>query len=226
MRNLKKYSNHSGYSADERASGYNVSICKSENHTHYDKPYDSKVEYLESTYSNNGGVFYVDADFVPKDTPRIVVNVCHTSASDSHMFGMPTAQVPYWLGNINRASNKLSFTFYYRYYSTTYTNFTASTSPNPYITLDVGYEVKVDGTTVKTFERQDFSANTQHVYLFGNGKYSHSVRIAWCKFYDGDTLIRDLIPVRVGQVGYMYDRISKRLFGNSGTGTFILGPDV
>lgn len=40
------------------------------------------------------------------------------------------------------------------------------------------------------------------------------------------TLIRDLIPVRVGSVGYLYDRVSKRLFGNAGTGDFTLGPDV
>lgn len=36
----------------------------------------------------------------------------------------------------------------------------------------------------------------------------------------------DLIPVRVGTTGYMYDRISGQLFGNSGTGDFIVGPDV
>ena len=35
-----------------------------------------------------------------------------------------------------------------------------------------------------------------------------------------------MIPVRVGQVGYMYDRVSKTLFGNAGTDSFVLGPDV
>lgn len=35
----------------------------------------------------------------------------------------------------------------------------------------------------------------------------------------------DLIPVRVGQVGYMYDKVSGQLFGNQGTGSFILGAD-
>lgn len=39
------------------------------------------------------------------------------------------------------------------------------------------------------------------------------------------TLVVDMIPVRVGQVGYMYDRVSGQLFGNAGTGSFILGPD-
>ena len=40
------------------------------------------------------------------------------------------------------------------------------------------------------------------------------------------TSVLDMIPVRVGQVGYMYDRVSKTLFGNSGTGSFTLRPDV
>ena len=36
----------------------------------------------------------------------------------------------------------------------------------------------------------------------------------------------DLVPVRIGSTGYMYDKVSGNLFGNSGTGSFILGPDV
>jgi hypothetical protein len=39
-------------------------------------------------------------------------------------------------------------------------------------------------------------------------------------------LIRDIIPVRVGNVGYMYDNVSGQLFGNAGTGNFILGNDI
>lgn len=46
----------------------------------------------------------------------------------------------------------------------------------------------------------------------------------WRQF--GTGWIYDMIPVRVGQKGYMYDKISGELFGNAGTGDFILGPDV
>ena len=38
--------------------------------------------------------------------------------------------------------------------------------------------------------------------------------------------VLDLIPVRVGTVGYMYDRVTRKLFGNQGTGAFTIGPDV
>ena len=39
------------------------------------------------------------------------------------------------------------------------------------------------------------------------------------------TVIADYIPVRKGTVGYLYDRVSGKLFGNAGTGDFVLGPD-
>lgn len=50
--------------------------------------------------------------------------------------------------------------------------------------------------------------------------------------FDG-TLLFDGIPVRVGQTGYLYDRANpyggpngNGLYGNLGTGSFVLGPDV
>ena len=36
----------------------------------------------------------------------------------------------------------------------------------------------------------------------------------------------NLVPVRKGQIGYLYDRISGTLFGNQGTGSLTLGPDI
>lgn len=50
-------------------------------------------------------------------------------------------------------------------------------------------------------------------------------RIYAAKLYDSNTLVRDFIPVRVGSVGYLYDRVTQQLFGNAGTGAFVLGPD-
>jgi hypothetical protein len=63
------------------------------------------------------------------------------------------------------------------------------------------------------------------------------MRIYSAKFYDGTTLVRDLIPVRVGSgssaVGYLYDKanptggpLGNGLYGNSGSGAFVIGPDA
>ena len=48
--------------------------------------------------------------------------------------------------------------------------------------------------------------------------YSSKLRV-------GNITVRDLIPVRKGTTGYMYDKVSGQLFCNAGKGAFILGPD-
>jgi len=79
----------------------------------------------------------------------------------------------------------------------------------------------------------DFGINGGNIYLYGrNGSLDHSQyvkvgsKIASCKLYkDNNILVRDFIPVRKDGVGYMFDKVTKQLFGNNGTGEFILGPD-
>lgn len=51
-------------------------------------------------------------------------------------------------------------------------------------------------------------------------------RCYYFKLMKEDEIILDFIPVRKDGVGYMYDRVSGQLFGNAGTGSFILGPDI
>ena len=60
------------------------------------------------------------------------------------------------------------------------------------------------------------------VTIFAKG----SMKCYYLKLWDNGVLVRDMVPVRVGQVGYMYDRVSNTLFGNAGTGDFVLGPDL
>jgi hypothetical protein len=67
------------------------------------------------------------------------------------------------------------------------------------------------------------SAMVSRGYLGLGG--SRKARLYNFSISDNGILVRDLIPVRVGNVGYMYDKVSGKLFGNAGTGSFILGPD-
>lgn len=60
----------------------------------------------------------------------------------------------------------------------------------------------------------------------GSYNYYCYEKIYSAKIYKNDILVRDFIPVRIEQVGYLYDTISGELFGNAGTGNFVLGPDV
>ena len=51
-------------------------------------------------------------------------------------------------------------------------------------------------------------------------------RIYYCKIYVNDVLVKDLVPVRIEQTGYLYDKVSGELYQNSGSGSFILGNDI
>lgn len=67
-----------------------------------------------------------------------------------------------------------------------------------------------------------YDANVSAMSTNANDYSGKPKRIA---IYQGSTLVRDFIPVRVGQVGYLYDKVSDTLFGSDGTENFTLGAD-
>lgn len=40
------------------------------------------------------------------------------------------------------------------------------------------------------------------------------------------TLVRSFVPCRILDVGYLWDEVEGKFYGNQGTGSFVLGPDV
>lgn len=187
-------------------------------------PYDAQVEWM-----SNGGAAYIDTGIIPVDTPRIVFSVAPTGYMDTDLFGFSVNQVPAFVGDLARTSNTpLSFQ-YYRYYNTSAVGHALDVNDialNEFAEWDLGYICKCNGQILTTLTRQSFAANTQNIFLFkGRTTCSGNARLAYAKIYDGDTLMRDFIPVRVGTTGYMYDRVSGQLFDNVGSGSFILGND-
>ena len=93
-----------------------------------------------------------------------------------------------------------------------------------------GLDIFVNGAKYGTLSEQEFTTpNT--VLLFGmrdNGSMSNPFYgyILSCTLSRNGVLLRDFIPVRVGQTGYMYDKVSGNLFGNLGSGTFEVGNDL
>ncbi len=71
---------------------------------------------------------------------------------------------------------------------------------------------------------------SRNFYLFAfnnNGSPSCGTSRIWSfSVTRNGALLLDMIPVRVGQVGYMYDKVSGQLYANSGSGDFILGNDI
>lgn len=186
-------------------------------------PYDAEVEWL-----SNGGTAYIDTGIIPIDTPRIVINLMISGFADTDVFGFSSNTIPSFIGDLYVEGKKQSF-HYYRYYSTwgIGESLLSTAKYDNWAEWDLGYICKCNGITLETLTRQSFASNTQTLYLFkGRTINSSLVRVGATQIYDGDTLMRDFIPVRVGQVGYMYDKVSKQLFANVGSGAFVFGNDI
>ena len=181
-------------------------------------PYDAEVEYLEST-----GTKYIDTGAIINYSD--VVEAVASINNRNSIFGYVDSLT------VQRFNVTGSGTSSYAYFGKTPSSFGNTTTQ-----YDTKYKFSlgdgkfiIDGTIVGTREYTDETlggslilfARKQNNLIndFLAGKiYSFSVKRNGVK-------ILDYIPVRVGDVGYMYDRVSGQLFGNSGTGAFIIGPD-
>lgn len=61
---------------------------------------------------------------------------------------------------------------------------------------------------------------------YGSNQPLYKGKIYACKIYRRGNLLIDLIPVRVGTTGYMFDQVSQALFPNAGSGAFTYGNDI
>lgn len=188
----------------------------------YEKPYDAEVEYLEST-----GTQYIDTGIYGSNNSKVEVDLQLLELGESKaVFGCYSAtNIGLYLYQAGGSSvGKWQFGFGWNANNGT-------TDTNRHFFVFDNFKVKIDGTIILSVTPRNFT--TTHTLLMFNmhnnsgGIYSATgMRLFSCKLYNGDTLVRDLIPVRVGTVGYMYDKVSGKLFANKGTGNFILGPDV
>ena len=190
-------------------------------------PYDAEVEFLESS-----GTQYIDTGVVAKPptvaelnfrwvgTPTgdvVLLGARNNSLSASRFIMLMTNQTKIRQLGVGAAWAK-------------YGNYTMDTDYNSVSTFISGATTqKLNGSTIITSSAAlaDLGRN---LYLFANNSTSGIVnkakaRVYSCKIYQNNTLVRDYISVRKGAVGYLYDRVSGKLFGNAGTGDFVLGPD-
>lgn len=193
-------------------------------------PYDAQIEYIEA----NGTGCYINTGISGSNVTTFEI--------DAYMVG--TAPASGWLFGSRIANNNSMFAFM-PYSNNAYSSFryrNAASSNQAYVgagrwilsnTAQANVCVATSGATTKTYSCSAGTFDNQlPIYLFcmnDNGTAAGTLsgqRLYSVKLWVSGVLVRDFIPVRVGQVGYMYDRVSKQLFGNGGTDSFILGNDV
>lgn len=204
------------------------------------KPYDAEIEYLEST-----GTQYVDTGVVPS-VPSDTVYCKMASTATTYPSSTPLSRNAFFGVLDGYGSNDFGarISWYAGYYGVETNNrVVASTEPiqaNGKLgkvtewTLGASErKVVYDGSTTTTSN----VVTTSHTYsgsawIFGaNGTGTGGGGLLACrvyayKFWRNGVLLQDFIPVRIGQTGYLFDRVSGQLFGNAGSGKFVIGPDV
>lgn len=198
-------------------------------------PYDAQLFYLEST-----GTQYIDLGIYFDSTKVYKLYVGHfaNTTTGYRVFGARSQAGPFPKSSYLSYGNSDKITFFG---SNTMTSESATyNSPNigtGMHTIEICcYPTKrfiVDGSSYNTPSMENAVFQSEYTLaLFTEntaGTYApKSCRFGRLEIYDPTTGVyeHDYIPVRVGQTGYLYDRITGTLKGNSGTGEFVLGSDV
>lgn len=94
-------------------------------------------------------------------------------------------------------------------------------------------KVILDGTEIINTSIDSSFNSGYTMYMFGTNAHTGIVAYAALRAYyliikdENNTLVRDFVPCQNASGEYgMYDMITKKFFGNAGTGTFIGGPEV
>lgn len=184
-------------------------------------PYDAEVEYIEST-----GTQYIDTGITivyATDIVEMSLNIAITSNTSRQLNG---ANGSLFFG-IN-ASKAFEFS---GASAGTYNN----SFKDWYLHCKTGQKVSgaIDGVTKSGSAAVGSATYEYAIYLFALGSRDNAAASFFVKQKLRNTIIkkngmvvRYFIPVRVGQTGYLYDKVSGNLFGNAGTSSFTLGPDV
>lgn len=181
-------------------------------------PYDAEIEYLQSS-----GTQYINTGIKITKGDVITLTFQTVGTQSTAFMGCRTSGTS---GKCVIGSGSSSTIIYASLGSTTNTKLINFNQSKHTIVLNTSSgKASIDGGTEKSVGT--YTANNLNVLLFacnqGGTPSLHSSINIFSVNISGKA---SFIPVRVGTTGYMYDTVSGELFGNNGTGSFILGPDV
>lgn len=187
-------------------------------------PYDTEIQYLEGNGDQKITLNFDDItnNMIANNKLEYITNIQLTSTGD----GAEGINNLYYF--IGVSGNK--------YYSGCGSNYQKSEGVPDLNSHELKLVIEnntvtyyLDNNIIDTYSfNQGFSSNLNKFGLFYCIDYGSSLnkqRKSYAKLTLGNQIIFECIPVRVEQVGYMYDKVSKQLLSNQGTGSFTLGPD-
>lgn len=192
------------------------------------KPYDAEVEWLQSD-----GRCYFDTGVLggrPLDFELVLMQTENEAGTSSNIMGARISTSDTSLTDqIGTATNTAAVINYTYKGSTGQVSLTADTKTT---ISRVNRVLKKDNSTINTMP-SGYWATDHSMLLFAvwNGATSSVAygrdltKICSLEMVYNSVKVRDFIPVRIGSVGYLYDKVNDVLYANLGSGTLIVGPD-
>ena len=185
-------------------------------------PYDAEVEYLESN-----GKQLINSGF----TARIGDAITIIFSFGKQPFGIELLscfnendEINYlkfsYIRNIGNGQRGVRFQYFSNIISTVPYTFVLNRWYNLHI--DTNGKATFDNITITSNPISEIEGDNNTLKLFADNFVG---RIQSLTVEREGINVLQLIPVRKGTTGYMYDKVSGKLFGNAGTGEFILGQD-
>lgn len=174
-------------------------------------PYARRIEYLEST-----GTQWIDTElgyFPEFEIGAVVPDAVGNNTlgiDQSWKLGRHSAAEPVWGASLNNRS------------------YATSVSCGTYADMSYhGTTFKCNSDTITVPANQYVSGT---MVLFSTGvalPSAYPLKLYYCRLFDQNgNLVRSFVPCRILDVGYLWDEVEGKFYGNSGTGDFVLGPDV
>lgn len=182
------------------------------------------VEFQEVTYvgvSNKTSTSssMIDLNYSPTTGPKAIFSWAADGGSRDIFSLDSTTTAPAF--RLYTASNNI----YYKWGSSTNTSGMTGMASWTWYDIEAGLSFKVNGVVKATKTATDWSGNTKTVKLFyGQSSYAQC-RLKEFKLFDGETLVRDLVPCRRkldSRYGF-YCLITNEFYTNAGAANILTG---
>lgn len=191
-------------------------------------PYDAQVEYIESD-----GNQYIDTGVIPNETIGAKMNFTIVKNTSDKVILMAGGDNAGWRWGFSSTGGLIQVSGI-NAPGLTWLNYGMQVGARHEVRFNWNNDYKcwLDGVLLREDIPHGTVSHEETIWVnasYNNGVSSpwrvNSMRIYSLKMVDAGVVIRDFIPVRVGSVGYLFDRITKKIYG-SPLGAFSVGPDV
>lgn len=198
-------------------------------------PYDAEVEYIENTISVNDSHACITLDYIPQGSDiEIYVKFLPIKRYGTNVLNYIYTN---YVTNVNSISTfRLGISGNSDLISSRNDTFAVGKNEDIPMTFnDHIYEVLstkatlyIDGVEYTTGGNGSGGFTNENLHILSNYILT---TFAICRLYNfklskANNLIFNLIPVRVGNIGYLYNKVDNKLYGTANDVPFIVGPDI